>query len=262
MIYICFGMTKSASTFLYQLTEETFRAAGRKPARLRPPLQSIVSTENYFDDIDPELIDAIARAVGARDVVLKTHQVLHPGVAERIEAGAVLASASIRDPREMALAMVDHGRRSRRQGRPEFAECRTVFDTWASIDYQVENMRRWLMPKPVELFLYNAICFETAAVVSRIAAQIGAKIDVSDALRPFRSKRTIGRFNKGAALRYREMPAQEQAAFLERYQSLYAAFCFDTPTALEVAQSQEGRPPRPRGALGHLLWEVERAVRF
>ena len=38
MIYICFGMTKSASTFLYQLTEETFRAAGRSPARLRPPL--------------------------------------------------------------------------------------------------------------------------------------------------------------------------------------------------------------------------------
>ena len=53
MIYICFGMTKSASTFLYQLTEETFRAAGRRPARLGPPLRPLRSVENYFDTIDP-----------------------------------------------------------------------------------------------------------------------------------------------------------------------------------------------------------------
>lgn len=109
MIYICFGMTKSASTFLYQLTEETLRAAGRKPARLGPPFCPRWRVENYIDDIDPALLEAIAVATGGRDVVLKTHQGLHPEVARQIDARSLLASASIRDPREIALAMVDHG---------------------------------------------------------------------------------------------------------------------------------------------------------
>ena len=54
MIYICFGMMKSASTFLYQLVEETFRVAGRRPVRLGPPLRFHWSVENYIDgDLRP-----------------------------------------------------------------------------------------------------------------------------------------------------------------------------------------------------------------
>jgi hypothetical protein len=261
MIYISFGMTKSASTFLYQLTEETFRAAGRRPARLRPPFRPLASAENYFDDIDPELIDAIARAVNGRDVVLKTHQGLHPGVASRIEAGGLLANVSVRDPREIALSMVDHGRKSARLGLPEFTECRTVRNAWPSLDNQVENLKRWSALKAVEVFLYNEICFETVAVVKRIAAQIGVEIDVKKALRPFRSKRLIGQFNKGAALRYREMPISEQAAFLDRYRNVYETFRFDTPAALEAARFQEGRPPQPRSGLGDRLSHFERTLR-
>lgn len=151
-------MTKSASTFLYQLTEETFRAAGRKPARLRPPLLPRLSVENYFDYIDPALLSAVSDQVAGRDVVLKTHQVLNPEVAARIDDGLLLAGATIRDPREIALAMVDHGRRSRRIGWSQFSECRTVYDAFPSIDYQVENFRCWSALAKLELFLYNEIC--------------------------------------------------------------------------------------------------------
>jgi len=261
MIYICFGITKSASTFLYQLTEETFRAAGRKPAFLRPPLRSSTSPVNYFDDIDPQLLEAIARAAGGLDVVIKTHQALHPGVARRIEAGDVLACACVRDPREIALSMVDHGRKSAELGYPEFTECRTPLDTFPSLDDQVRNLEGWTALPAVEVFTYNEICFETAAVVKRLAAQIGVGIDVAKALRPFLGKHLIVEFNKGAALRYREMPESEQAAFLERYRSLYETFRFDTPAALDVARSQARRPPRPRSPFGVRLAHRLRMLR-
>jgi hypothetical protein len=241
MIYICFGMTKSASTSLYQLTEQTFRAGGRDPARLPPPLRPRGAAENYFDDIDPQLLDEAAKAAGGRDLVLKTHQGLHPHVARRIEAGDVLASVSIRDPREVALSMVDHGRRSARRGLTEFTECRTARDAWPSLDNQLANLGRWSALKAVQVFRYNETCFETASVVSRIAAQTGVAVDTSAVLAPFRNKRRIGQFNRGAPLRYREMPADEQAAFLERYAGLYAAFRFDTRAAEAVAEAEEKR---------------------
>ncbi len=197
MIYICFGMTKSASTFLYQLTEQTFRVGGRDPARLPPPFRPRGAAENYFDDIDPPLLDEVAKAAHGRDVVLKTHQGLHPGVARRIEAGEVLASVSVRDPREVALSMVDHGRKSARRGLTEFSECRTARDAWPSLDHQVANLGRWSALKAAQVFRYNETCFETASVVSRIAAQIGVAVEVSAALAPFRNKRRIGQFNRG-----------------------------------------------------------------
>src|SRR5208282_3712213 len=261
MIYICFGITKSASTFLYQLTEETFRAAGRSPARLRPPLLPRRSIENYFDTIDPAVLSAVSQRIGERDVVLKTHQGLHPNVAEQIDAGLLLASASIRDPREIALAMVDHGRRARRLGISEFSECRTVYDALPSIDNQVANFKRWSALKTLELFFYNEICFDTMAVVARLAAQIGVVADPGKVLAPFRNKRLIGHFNKGAAMRYREMPVEQQMIFLDRYAQLYREFRFDTPASEAVAQAQRLRPPRARGEFGWLIADIRRRLR-
>jgi hypothetical protein len=261
MIYICFGMTKSASTFLYQLIEEIFRAAGRRPARLSPPFRPLRSVENYFDTIDPALLLAVSECIGERDVVLKTHQQLHPDVARQIDSRLRLASASIRDPREIALAMVDHGRRARRWGHAEFAECRTVFDALPSIDNQVANFERWSALETLEIFRYNEICFDSAAVVTRIAAQIDVAVDPSEVLAPFHDKGLIGQFNKGAAMRYREMPLGQQSVFLERYAQLYDEFWFDTPAAAMVRQGQQPQRRRGRGQLGHHLAYLRRRLR-
>ena len=258
MIYICFGMTKSASTFLYQLIEETFRTAGRPAARLGPPFCPRWSAENYVDDIEPELLERISTTLGKRDVILKTHQWLHPEVARRIDERSLLACASIRDPREIALAMVDHGRRSRRRGDAEFAECHTVFDTFPSLDNQTANFARWSALKRIEIFRFNEICFDSAAVVARIAAQVGVAVDPAEVSRPFRDKGLIGQFNKGAALRYREMAPDQQSVFLERYAKLYREFRFDTPAAEAIARAQQEREPRARSGFGHRVTSIRR----
>ncbi len=263
MIYICFGMMKSASTFLYQLVEETFRVAGRRPVRLGPPLRFHWSVENYVDDVDPHLLEAISRSVGPRDVVLKTHQGLHPEVAQRISEGSLLASVSIRDPREIALAMVDHGRRSRILRRQaEFTECRTVLDALPSLDNQIANLSEWSTLQGVEIFRYNEICFDTAAVVARVAAQIGVAVNPIPVLTRYRNQARIGQFSKGAALRYREMPPEEQAVFLGRYTKLYETFSFGTASAEALAGSQERQTLRARSELSHGLTYLSRLLRI
>lgn len=205
-----FGITKSASTFLYQLTEEVFRAAGRKPARLGPPLRPRMSVENYFGSIDPTLLQDISGQAAGRDVVLKTHALPHPEVGRLITAGSVLASASIRDPREI--------RPLHTRSRPSFApmglcpffQFSQSADTLAALDDQIATFHAWSSLGRVNVFTYNEICFDSASVVARIGAQIGVAIDTADVLKLFHGNRCIGQFSKGAALRFREMAPEQQ----------------------------------------------------
>lgn len=262
MIYICYGITKSASTFLYQMTEEVFRAAGRPVARLGKPFRGVDSVENYFNFIDHELLDEIDRHTGGADIVLKTHGPPCGDVAMRLRQNEVLASASIRDPREIALSMIDHGVRARRWRNKPFSEFVSVADTLNALDIQLDCFREWASVETVRVFSYNEICHDSRAVVRRIADQIGSEIDADAVVRRFRDTGTIGQYSKGKALRYTEMSAAEQSVFLERYASLYAAFEFDTDNARRVAAEQSSLRLRASGELAQRLTNLRRLFRI
>lgn len=254
MIYICYGATKSASTYLYQLTEEILCVSGRGFGRIRR--RDSRKLENYYDFITGPFLERVERAAGGRNVVLKTHGALQPEVAERIRAGEILASASIRDPREMALSMADNGARARKLGILPFAEIHAPADALPSIAMQMDYFAQWAAVPGVELFTYNEICFSSEAAVARVARQLGVSVDAAEVLAPFRDGALIGQFNVGRPQRYREMDAATQALFLARFADIYARFDFD---ALAPAAPAAALPRR--GALGHRLESARRLVR-
>jgi hypothetical protein len=258
VIYICYGITKSASTFLYQLTEETFRAAGRPVVRLGQPFRKIDSVENYFNFIDTALLEEIEAHTQGRDVVLKTHGTPPSELAAFVAAGRVMASASIRDPREIALSMIDHGERSREWKQVRFSEFAQASDTLSALDIQIGVFESWQAIAGLQVFKYNDICFDSAAVVAAIAAQIGATVDPERVLGKFKSKTRIGQFSKGQALRYTEMSAEQQQVFRDRYAALYARIEFDTERARLVAAHQSGQVLRRSGELIHHLINFRR----
>ncbi|TQI75638.1 hypothetical protein FHT98_3422 [Bosea sp. AK1] len=262
MIYISYGITKSASTFLYQMTEEVFRAAGRPVVRLGKPFRKADSVENYFNFIDHELLSQIQAQIGDRDIILKTHGPPRGNVAQMVAAGEVLASASIRDPREIALSMVDHGTRSRRWRNNAFSEFVDVADTLNSIDIQLGCFQDWADTGALKVFTYNAICYDSPAVIRAIAEQIGATIDAVAVLGKFRDKGVIGQFSKGKALRYSEMSATDQAVFRERYAALYAAYAFDTDEARRVAAEQASLTLRASGEVAQFITMLRRRFGF
>jgi hypothetical protein len=247
MIYLSFGMLKSASTLTYQLTEEILRQAGRAPCILRPPLRPALSVTNYFDNIDLPLIRRIQKAAQGRDVVIKTHQLPAPEVLTLVERGEILASASFRDPREIALSMVDHGERSRRWAIPEFSECATVFDCCPSIDDQVAVLRTWCAIPRVERIAYNDICFDMPSVIARVARQMGVAVDVNAVAASFADTKIVGQFNKGVKDRFHEMTARESSHFLEHYAMFYKRFMPSPAPSLHT-----GVPAGPHAASGQL----------
>ncbi|GGF87501.1 hypothetical protein GCM10007301_54240 [Azorhizobium oxalatiphilum] len=254
MIYICYGVTKSASTYLYQLTEEILCLSGMGIGRIRR--RSSRKLENYYDYVTAPLLERVQRVARGRPVVLKTHGALLPEVAQMIAAGEVLASASIRDPREMALSMADNGRRARDLGILPFAEVHTPVDALPSIDMQMAFFEQWSAIPQVELFTYNEICFDSEAAITRVARHLGVTVDAARVLAPFRDGALIGQFNVGRPQRYREMDPATQALFLGRYAALYARFDFET-----AAPSTPARPLPPRGALGHRMESTRRFLR-
>ena len=262
MIYICYGITKSASTFLYQLTEETFRAAGRKVTRLGPPFRELDSVENYFNFINDDLLGEIQDFVGDRDVVLKTHGPPLKKVGDLVASGQCLASASVRDPREIALSMIDHGHRSRQWKIARFAEFAEVPDTLNALDIQIGLFEAWAKIEGVRIFSYNEICYDTASVVQSIAHQIGNAVDTSSVLKRFRSRTTIGQFSKGKALRYTEMSPDDQAMFLDRYAELYRSIQFETANARHAAEMQKSRTMRRSGELLQYFINLRRQLRI
>jgi hypothetical protein len=157
--------------------------------------------------------------------------------------------------------MLDHARRSRRWGIPEFSEFEGARDTFNSIDFQFASLAAWRALGAVEIHLYNDICFDTAAVVARIGAQLGVAPDPAAIVKSFRRKSTIGQFSKGAALRYREMAPADQRVFLERYAALYDAFAFETANARAMADHQTGRRLRARGQLFQSWIVLQRRLR-
>jgi hypothetical protein len=247
MIYLSYGMLKSASTLTYQVTEEILRQAGRTPCILGQPLRPALSVTNYFDNIDLPLIRRIEKAAKGGDVVIKTHQLPAPEVLALVERGQVMASASFRDPREIALSMVDHGERSRRWAIPEFSECASVFDCCPSIDDQLEVLRVWCSIPRVERIAYNDICFNMPSVIARLARQMGVLVDLGAVEAAFLDKKLVGQFNKGVKDRFHEMTAEESARFLERYARFYRRLMPDPAPSLHI-----GSPNGAPGASGQL----------
>ncbi len=158
----------------------------RRPDALqaRTALRPKGALDNYFDVVDEKLIQELTQVVGGDDLVIKTHGPPRGDIASLIASGAVLANASIRDPREIALSMLDHGKRARRWKLAPFVEFQNLDDTLASIDNQIGYFNAWAEIPKVEVFLYNEICFDSRSVVERLASHIGVAINPIRFCRP------------------------------------------------------------------------------
>lgn len=222
MIYISYGIPKSASTYTHLLTDAVLRTAGYSTIVLSDAAKGRKSDPNYVDPINGEALDRVRSAIGDGSVVIKTHSAPDRLVIEEVDGGRVFASAAIRDPREVALSLIDHGERSRSQSIADFAEFRQPRDTMKLLDDQYRRLMFWLQSRRVLVVPYDEVSFDTEQSIQRIARQIGASVSAADVLRLLPRKSEIAQFNKGQQRRYEaEMSLELQREFLDRYENLY-----------------------------------------
>ena len=226
MIYISYGVPKSASTFTYIVTQTVLQVAGYPTVQLPEQVKGVKSRLNYVAAMSWGAIERVRAAIGEKSVVIKTHGAPDKRVMEAVARGEIYASAVIRDPREIALSLLDHASRSRSLGIPDFAEFESLADTFKALDDQFgRRLGLWMQSDNVLLLTYDEIAFDTESAVRRIIKQLRVSVDPAAVMSALPERADVEQFNKGAKKRYEtEMPEEAQAMFLERYADVYRLY--------------------------------------
>ncbi|MEM9269631.1 MAG: hypothetical protein AAGA78_11925 [Pseudomonadota bacterium] len=217
-----YGVTKSGSTYAFQICAEALKRAGfaqpRLPAEILGAARTINAVE-HLTERDLTQIETLASAWSTR-LVLKTHTPPDGPVRDWIRSGRAEAHAIYRDPRDVALSMLDHGRKARAAGRPAFAEFRCFDDTLKGLDNQMVTLAAWLsLPGTLPL------SFETLTLGHGPAALLAHHHIPGEAARLCAHVRQscFIQYNKGVQARHgAEMSPQTAARFRARYAPFYA----------------------------------------
>jgi hypothetical protein len=199
---------------VYQLCIEAGIQSGHPFVRISREAMGGDHLENYIDPLTRERMQVLQAQVGEQFTVVKTHAALDESAAKLLTAGNAKAVISFRDPRDIALSLVDHGRRSRALGIADFAEFERPTQTIPLLLQQIGLFERWRSAPNVLVLEYEEIAFDTSRAVEKITKHLGFDVDSTKLLKAFDDKKSILQFNKGEKRRYqRELRSDELAEF-------------------------------------------------
>jgi hypothetical protein len=255
LIYISYGMTKCGSTLAFQLARTILEQNDYPQTRLSDAVVPAGKLINFVTKLHLPQLEAVeqeARALGY-PVVLKTHS----GPTEEVKAwaaqGRIIGHCVYRDLREMALSMVEHGVRSRAQGRPAFSDIEDLDSALKSIHRQCLHFSEWVrLPGFIPLY-YDDVAFDTQATIRRLCQQMGLNADPATVERIVKTERGT-QFNKGVPGRFRELAPEDSERILREFNSFYENFINphsqppqapNEPSAGEPGRPAGGEPPDP-----------------
>ena len=215
LIYFSYGMTKCGTTLAFHMVSEALSQAGyeqhRLPAHLIGPNKKLNFGQHFTDDQADELWETV-QAIG-HPIVIKTHTRPDPAIVRLIQNGQAIAHACYRDPRDMALSMLDHGVRARTKGKHAFAEIETLEDAKSGIRNQCDNLTAWLRLPNVLPLDFEDIAFDMQTTAQRILNQLDITGDPEKIVNAVLDGR-FTQFNKGIPHRHKtEMSQQDGGTF-------------------------------------------------
>lgn len=228
-----YGLTKSGSTLAFQLARVALLRAGHPQPKLTVPGLIVAKKINAIQHVTPAQADALWDELAqlAGPVVLKTHTQVDPAVAGMIARGRAVAHIVLRDPRDVALSMLDNARLNRRVGRPAFTELQTLEDCARAIENQIEILRGWATLPGALILTYDEVAFDTPSAAASIAAQLGIPCDPQAVAKEVIDT-CFTQFNKGLRDRHRdEMDPETSQAFRRRFAAFYDDFLPGVDTA-------------------------------
>lgn len=222
-IVFSYGMTKCGSTLAFELARSGLELSGFPQPKLDLAGLKPNAKINFAQHITTTELAAIWETVQTigHPIVIKTHTRPDPCVIDLIHAGNALVQATYRDPRDMALSMMDHGKRNLEQGQTAFTEITNFVAARENIDSQIDSLTQWLVrPNCLPLF-YDDLAFDTETTTRRILAQLHLEL-TPNRVATFVKNRRFTQYNKGVRRRFRsEMSLLERKRFRKHYAPLF-----------------------------------------
>jgi len=222
-IYFSYGMTKSGSTLGYELARSAFEYAGYAQPRLSLDAVEFRKNVNFVNSVDEKRANAIRNEINeiGHPIALKTHSRPESNIVEMLNSGEASAHAIYRDPRDIALSMLDHGKRARARGKPAFSEFHTIEDTYDNIRHQSNTLLAWLSLPNVRPIYYEDVAFNMKGTTEQLLRDLNVDVDVSSVMQHATTDRFTQK-NKAVSNRHtNEMPKDISDNFLRIFAPLY-----------------------------------------
>lgn len=227
LLYISYGIPKTGSTFAYEYTRRVFEINKIPQPRLSNNAVEESQNINFFRHWDnDELIDNMlseAKQINST-VVIKTHTASTERVMQLAKEGLVAGHIVYRDPRDIALSLLDHAERSRRNGEIAFSTIKTIDDAVKVIKNRLAQFYTWVNNPNFFAINYEDLTSSNSEFESLLKAQTGLRFSHSD-MREHISKNCFTQFNKGYRRRYEvEMSGELSDMFLREFSDFYGEY--------------------------------------
>ena len=239
LLYFSYGMTKTGSTLAFELARSGLDLCGYPQDPVQLAGVATDARVNFVNTLPQAELENLARHVDklGHPLALKTHARPPKNLAAMVENGTALVQVSYRDPRDMALSMLDHGTRARASGNQSFSELQTLDQTMDNIRQQFETLSLWLRLPHVLPLYFEDVGFSTKATATRILPRLGLNLDATTLAEVVHQHRFTQK-NKAQALRYpEEMDAEQARAIAEEFAPFITRFITNRSTL-----PTDGRP--------------------
>jgi hypothetical protein len=227
MIVISASLQKSGSGWYFNLTNDLLVAAGHDDVRAlreRYRLYDALEDENCRVNTRPgPLLKLYRLHRRGHTFVVKTHAPPTPGLRLLLALGAAAVTYIYRDPRDVVLSALDHGREAREADPANaLARLHSVEDAARYVAGLLDPLEGWRRRPETLLVRYESLRADPAAELRRLARHL--RLDVDDGaiegIVGRYDRGTLGEqerralhFNRGVVGRYaEELSASERAA--------------------------------------------------
>lgn len=237
MIYISYGLRKSASSFVYQMVDKAaslyaknnnlpkFNLKDLFPVCVNPDYADLALESLGFsvnaDGLEKlvNLIEFKLNEFGGGTIVLKTHCACSEQLAIRIASKEILASACFRHPAEMILSLRDM---NNREGEKEetMSELMQVYQ-----NKEIPAFFSWANLQFVEKFFFDDIISASSSTAASILKQFHIEVSAQNLFSiMIGDKKSIWQFNKGILSRHELEMTSEQIHEIENEFSEYMQY--------------------------------------
>ncbi|NEQ54159.1 MAG: sulfotransferase domain-containing protein [Leptolyngbya sp. SIO3F4] len=212
MIIISAGFMKSASTLIHDYQIEIINLVARRNGQKMLEKFSSGRGAAYRGKLDLKtfvLLVIINFIFG--DIALKTHSGPTFFVRLLVSLGLAKVTYSYRDPRDVALSMLDHGNRTRQKEGENFKDNRgfsdvfKVEDAIPKVRQEIDNWYGWRDFKDVHLVRYEDFMNNKEDVLKQMISYLGYEMNALDFDKLLEKYQTVKsrNFNKGTSGRYK-----------------------------------------------------------